>query len=214
MTQASKPRRLSRPRWLDIRVLAGVILLVASVAVGAKIIGSADRTSPVWAVAADLEPGTVLGISDLMVAEVMLGDAAASYVDTASDLTGLVLARSMRRGELLPVAALSDAAPGRVVSVSVAPDHIAPGVAHGSVIDLYLITGRSAVIGEEVRTELILADATVQDLIAPTGGGLSGAVSNRYQLALRLAPSEAEALVARLPHGDVLVVLHAAVDGG
>lgn len=213
MAKAPKPRRVTRPKWLDIRVLGGILLIIASVAAGAKILGSADRTHPVWAAAADLQAGTVLRQADLTVAEVNLGSAAAGYVDTASDLTGMVLSRPITGGELLPAAAVDQPDEGRVVSVAVAPDRIAPGVAHGSVIDLYLVTGRSAVLGEEVRTELLLAGATVQDLIAPSSGGLSGAVSNRYQLALLLTPNDAESLVARLPHGEVLVVLHSAEGG-
>lgn len=207
MATAPTPRRMTRPTWLNIRVLFGVVLVVGSVALGAKVVGSAARTSPVWAAVADLEGGTVLTAADLVVAEVNLGERGPGYVDAASTLTGMVLRHAVRSGELIPAAALGEAGDGRVVSIAVAPDRLAPGVGHGSVIDLYLVTGRSAVIGEEVTTDLILQGVTVQDVVAPASGGLSGAVSNRYQIALLLSPEDADSLVRRLPTGEPMVVL-------
>lgn len=211
--QPPAARRISRPRWLDIRVIGGIVLLIISVAVGAKVIGSASRTSPVWAVTADLAAGTVLTAGDIAAAEVNLGPQGSVYVDIASDLVGAVLNRAVRSGELLPASALDPAGDGRVLSVSVSPDHLAPGIAHGSVIDLYLITGRSAVLGDEVSTDLLQGGVTVQQVTAPASGGLSGAVSNRYQVALLLPFAEADVLVRRLPLGEPLLVLRTSAGG-
>lgn len=208
------PRRLARPRWLDIRVLAGVVLVVVSVAVGAKVIGSASRTSPVWAAAADLDAGTVLRAEDLVAAEVNLGGQGGAYVDASSQLVGAVINRAIRQGELMPASLLDEVGDSRVVSVVVSPERLAPGIRHGSTVDLYLIVGRAAVLGEEVSTELVRAGVTVQDVVAPASGGLSGAVSSRYQVALLLSPTDADALVHRLPHGEPLMVLHAGAAGG
>lgn len=204
------PRRLSRPRWLDARVIGGILLLVVSVAVGARVIGAASRTSPVWAVRASLAAGTVLRSDDLVVADVNLGERGAAYVDAASDLAGSVLNRPIGAGEIVPAAALEDIGDGRIVSIAVTPDHMAPGVAHGSVADLYLVTGRSAVIGEEMSTDLLQRAVTIQSVTAPASGGLSGAISSKYQVALLLSAADAEALVKRLPLGEPVVVLHAA----
>lgn len=205
--EAPTPRRMTRPRWLDIRVIGGVVLLVVAVAAGAKVVGSASRTSPVWAVTGDLAAGTVLTGQDLVIADVNLGAQGAAYVDAASDLAGTVLNRAVRAGELIPAAALQPLGDGRVISVAVTADHLAPGIMHGSVVDLYLITGRSAVVGEEITTDLLLGGATVQQVTAPASGGLSGAVSSRFQVALLLSVDDADALVRRLPHGEPLLVL-------
>lgn len=207
-TTPPTPRRLARPRWLDIRVLAGVVLVVVSVAVGAKVIGSASRTSPVWAAAVDLEAGTVLKTEDLVVADVNLGGQGSAYIDVSSQLVGVVINRAIRQGELMPASVLGEIGDSRVVSVVVSPERLAPGIRHGSTVDLYLIIGRAAVLGEEVSTELVQAGVTVQDVVAPASGGLSGAVSSRYQVALLLSPADADALVHRLPQGEPLMVLH------
>ncbi len=210
MTQPAPPvpRRLSRPRWFDARVIGGILLLVASVVVGAKVIGAASRTSPVWAAAVDLAAGTVLRSEDLVAADVNLGDRGASYVDAASDLAGMVLGRPLGAGEFVPASALRPVGDGRILSVAVTPDHMAPGVGHGSVADLYLVTGKSAVTGAEVTTELLQRGVTIQSVTAPASGGLSGAISSRYQVALLLAAADADALVKKLPLGEPVIVLH------
>lgn len=215
MTQLEPPvpRRLTRPRWLDIRVIGGVLLLVVSVAIGAKVIGAASHTSPVWVANTDLASGTVLRPDDLIAADVNLGDRGASYVDAASDLSGSVLNRPLGAGELVPASALDDIGDGRILSIAVTPDHMAPGVAHGSVADLYLVTGRSAVIGEEITTELLQPAVTIQSVTAPASGGLSGAISSKYQVALLLSPAQAETLVRKLPLGEPVVVLHTGAGG-
>lgn len=202
------PRRLARPKWLDVRVLGGILLLVVSVVVGAKVIGAASRTSPVWVAAGDLAAGTVLRAEDLVAADVNLGERGPSYVDAASDLVGRVLDRPIRAGEFLPASALDAVGDGRILSVAVTPDHMAPGVGHGSIADLYLVTGKSAVLGAEVATELLQRGVTIQSVTAPASGGLSGAISSRFQVALLLPADVADALVKKLPLGEPVIVLH------
>ena len=50
-------RRGSRPRWRDPRMLLGLLLVLASVLLGAKVLEAADDTVPVWAVSRDLPDG-------------------------------------------------------------------------------------------------------------------------------------------------------------
>jgi hypothetical protein len=202
------PRRLTRPKWLDVRVVGGVLLLVVSVAVGSKVIGAATRTVPVWSIAHDVAAGTMLAPSDLVAAEVNLGDRAGAYTDVATDLAGRIVNRPLSAGELVPAAAIGEVGDLRVLSVAVAPEHVSPGIGHGSVVDLYLITGRGGVAGDPVETRLLHAGVTVQSVTAPASGGLSGAVSSRYQVALALSVPDADALVRELPMGEPLLVLH------
>ena len=77
---------------------------------------------------------------------------------------------------------------------------------HGSVIDLYLTSG-GATSSREAVTTLISAGLVVQSVLAPASGGLSGATSNRYQIAVLASPSTADALVKTLPKGEAIVVL-------
>ena len=210
MTQPEPPvpRRLARPRWFDVRVIGGVLLVAVSVAVGAKVIGAAAHTSPVWVATADLAAGTVLQPGDVVAADVNLGGRGEAYVDAASDLSGSVLNRRVGAGEIIPAAVLDDVGDARIMAIAVTPEHMAPGVGHGSIADVYLVTGRSAIVGAEVSTELVQHAVTVQSVTAPASGGLSGAVGSKYQVALLLSPRDADALVKKLPLGEAVVVLH------
>ncbi len=214
ISDAPTPRRMRRPRWLDVRVIGGVLLLVAAVVIGAKVIGASSRTSPVWAVTHDLAAGTVLRPADLTRADVNLGDRGEDYLDASSSLDGRILNRPVHAGELLPASSVGEVGDARIVSVSVAPDRMAPGVAHGSVIDLYLTSGGSEASGTKATTTLLQGGVTVQTVTAPASGGLSAATSNSYQVALLLSPTDADALVRALPGGDPMVVLRTSDAGG
>lgn len=204
---APSPRRLGRPRWLDPRVIGGVLLLIASIVVGAKVVGGSSHTSGVWSAGRDLAVGTVIVAGDLTRVEVNLGDRSTLYIGAAAAPVGRVLNRAVAAGELLPATALSPVAEGRVVVVGVTPDRMPPGVGHGSVIDLYLTTGGSTSSGTAATTRLINARVTVQSVTAPAAGGLSGATSTRYQVAVLMPTQQADALVRTLPQGEPIVVL-------
>ena len=112
----------------------------------------------------------------------------------------------VKAGELLPVSAVQGTKPGRVVVIGVAPDRMPPGVGHGAVIDLYLTRG-GATSSSPAKTDQIAAGITVQSVTAPASGGLSGATSSRYQIAVLVSAAVADSLVKTLPEGDAIVVL-------
>ncbi len=206
---APAPRRTRRPRWLDVRVIGGLVLVIAAVVVGARVVGASSHTSPVWAATKDLAAGTVIAPTDLVAVDVNLADTAARYLAADSDVTAVVgssLGVPLRAGELLPVSAVQQTKPGRIVVIGVAPDRMPPGVGHGSVIDLYLTLGRTAPAAA-ASTDQIAAGITVQSVTAPASGGLSGAASSRYQIAVLVSADVADALVKTLPAGDAIVVL-------
>src|SRR3954469_23985996 len=64
-TLASPPaRRVNRPRWFDLRLLTGVLLVLVSVIIGARVVAASDSSEPVWAAAHDLAAGTQLTATD------------------------------------------------------------------------------------------------------------------------------------------------------
>jgi hypothetical protein len=204
---APVPRRISRPKWLDPRVLIGLLLVVAAVVVGAKVIGSGKQTTPVWAAVHDLAAGTVLEVTDLERAEVNLGDSAGGYLNADQALAGRVLNRAMSAGELVPAHALGDLPTGgRLVAVNVEASGLPPGVTHGSVIDLYLVRGGSGTDATS-STELVGKEVTVQTVRAPSSGGLSGAGGSDYQVVLLLDAKTAQTLVKALPTGTPMITL-------
>lgn len=128
--------RLPRARWLDARLLLGLLLILASVAGGASLISSRDDTVPVWALTTDLGPDVALGPQDLVARRVRLDSGADRYLSAAGvPPVGRTLTRPVGHGELLPAGALAGGvADLRRVAVGVAR---ASGLARGSVVDVY-----------------------------------------------------------------------------
>ena len=205
---APSPRRLSRPKWFNVRVVGGILLVIAAIVVGARVMAAGSQTTPVWAAERSLAAGTVIGPGDLAAVEVNLGDHAGAYLAPGADSpVGMTLVAPLAAGELLAGSAVTQTGSGRVIAVAVAPEHMPPGVDHGATIDLYLTREATPGSAAGATTELIGRDLTVQRVSAPAAGGLSGATSNRYQLSVLLPADVADKLVRVLPTGEPIVVL-------
>ena len=205
---APTPRRLSRPRWLNVRVVGGIVLVIAAVVIGARVVGASSQTATMWVADRNLAAGTVLVTSDLSTVEVNLGENAGLYLGPGSNSPiGMTVLTPVAAGELLPASSVEQPSAGRVVAIGVEPENMPPGVDHGSTIDLYLTKGAVAGSESEATTELIGRDLTVQSVAAPSSGGLSGATSNRYALSVLLPADVADKLVRILPTGEPIVVL-------
>src|SRR3954467_2461419 len=72
-------RRVRPPRWLDLRLAPGVLLVLGSVLVGARVVSAADATVPVWSATGDLAAGTVLSADDLAAVPGRLGARAPAH---------------------------------------------------------------------------------------------------------------------------------------
>src|SRR5690348_16850056 len=115
------PRRVATPSWLDLRLVLGVLLVLASVLVGARIVSSARETYARVAVRHDLAVGTVLGADDLELQQVQLPDAGRNvYLSAVRDALGKKLNRPLAAGELVPASALSSVAAQTTVTVPLA----------------------------------------------------------------------------------------------
>jgi len=195
-------RRLRPPSWFAPRTLTGLLLIVVSVATGAKVIAGADRAIRVWALSRDVAAGTVLADADLRIARVRLFDAGPAYLSAADLPTGRSVTRDLRQGELLPAAAVRTTPAGVVVNIPVPPQN-APAVARGDAVDVW--AGRKGCA--PVR---ILAGAAVQEVREDGGGAVASATGSMY-VVVRLAPIEADRLLAAL--GAEATVRLVVVDG-
>ena len=63
-----------RSGWRDPRLWIGVVLVAASVVVGARVLAAADDTVQVWAAAADLGAGQRVDADDLVAQRVRFAD--------------------------------------------------------------------------------------------------------------------------------------------
>ncbi len=182
-------RRLRQPSWLDLRLIMGVLLVLVSVLLGAKVIAAADRSVQVWALARGASAGTVLTAPDLRPARVRLFDSADAYLRVVQSPAGRTLIRSMRAGELLPRSAIVPTAPGAIVSIPVQPGN-APGLARGQLIDVWSTSKTCAPVQ-------VLSRVPVQDVRIGGGGALS-VNPTAIQVIVRVATTDAGRVIAAL----------------
>lgn len=195
-------RRLERPGWRDLRLVVGLLLVLLSVAGGARLVSSLDDTTPVYAAARDLLPGQPLGSQDLVVVDVRMTDPLERYVDASAGLApGTHVLRGVGVGELLPASALGTArqALDKTVSVPVDPATV-KGVVAGSVVDIWVSHRDGEKLGESYLDPELLLSGAVVDRVPEEGAGLGAS----------LARSAVAVVVPADRVGDVI----AAVDQG
>ena len=206
--------RLASPRWLDGRLVVGVLLVLVSVVVGARVLSSADRSTLVYAVTKDLAAGSVLDGDDLEQVRVRLFDNADEYVAAGEPPVGYVVRRGLGRGELLPRQALAlprEDVDYREVTVAIEVGHLPPGLAAGSQVDVWM-TPESAQERDGQQQDgqqpdgparLVLQGVTVLDVQAD-GGAFSGTTT--IPVVLQVRPREVASLVSAMSLGRIDVV--------
>lgn len=195
-------RRLQRPGWRDLRVVVGLLLVLLSVAGGARLVAGLDDTTPVYAAARDLLPGQPVSAQDVVTVDVRLGEGSSRYVDGATALaTGTHLLRPVAAGELIPAAALGTAREALDKTVSVPVDTRSAGtLSTGSVVDVWVSRRDTEALGEAyLDPELLLAGAVV-DHVPPEGGGL-GSGLGRSSVAVVVPAVQVGAVIAAVDQG-------------
>lgn len=134
--------RLAAPGWLDGRLVLGVLLVLVSVVVGARVLSAADRSTLVYAVSRDLAAGSVLAAGDLTPVRVRLFENATQYVAVDGGTpTGYVVRRGVGAGELLPREALtapSEEVDWREVTVPVEAGHLPIELGREAQVDVWV----------------------------------------------------------------------------
>lgn len=171
--------RLRPPSWLDGRLIVGVVLVLVSVVVGAKVVASAGNYDRIWAASHDLASGVTLTKGDLVAVKVRFHDHGRGYYSASGpSLVGRTTTQPLAAGQLIPVAAAPESAPlpTRMVTVPVAKLHMprAGGLA-GSQVDMYVTPRTSS--GTVASSELVLANVTVADTVTDTSLGSTGGVA-------------------------------------
>ncbi|MCB7137237.1 hypothetical protein [Cellulosimicrobium marinum] len=131
--------RLRRPTWRDPRLLVGVVLVAASVALGSWAVSSAQAGEEVYVASGVLTAGDTLDADDLQVTEVRLGAGSAAYLRVVDGLPDeAVVLRTVQPGELVPTGALgtADDLDVRAVAVPVTAG-LSDLITAGAVVDLW-----------------------------------------------------------------------------
>lgn len=204
------PRRVRTARWLDLRLVLGVLLVLGSVLLGARVVAGADRTVPVWSAAGDLAAGTVLTAGDLVPVDVRLDDAAGAYLSTTARPQGRTLSRAVQKGELLPRGALEGASGQVQLALPVQAGYVPPGLGHGARVDVYALPAAGAAAGAPAGTPAVVPvvrDATVQAVSGRSSGVLSTPTTT-VQVVVAVPGADAPDVLAAVGGRPLAVVVH------
>ena len=215
MTSTAPPpaTRSRPPGWRNPRLLLGLVLVAASVLVGARLVASADDSVAVWALAHDLPAGSSVSAGDLERRRVRFPDAATADAYLSADRAvpdGATLGRDVAAGDLLPRSALArTAGPALVeVPVSVASDDLPATVRQGSHVDVWVTPKVSAVQGGRPTAAKVLDDVVVVAVPAPADRLAPEATR---QVIVGVPPSRATSLptaLGSMSDGHVVVARH------
>ena len=226
--------RLATPGWLDGRLVLGLLLVLVSVVVGARVLSSADRSTLVWAASKDLTAGTLLAEGDLEPVRVRLFESAGAYVGAGGQPpVGYVVRRGLGAGELLPQGALTEperSAELRLVTVPVEAGHYPPTLRDDQRVDLWVTPradpdpaagpdpaaattapGPAPLVlrgAQQVLSQVVVASGPVQGELAGAGGTVP--------IVLQVRPEDVDEVVSAMGLGrlDLVRVPRAAEAAG
>ncbi len=142
---------------------------------GARLLGGADDTVPVWSLRGDRVAGQSLGAGDLVPVRIRFGTAsdADRYLSAADPLPeDAVLSRDVSQGELLPRGAIGSPGGTELVAlpVTVPSEDVPATVRAGSRIDVW-VTPEDASRAELVLQDVpVLALGTAEKSLSPNAG--------------------------------------------
>lgn len=221
------PRRLRAPSWLNLRLIAGVLLVLLSVIVGARIVTAADNSELVWAAQADLAAGTVLADGDLRAVSVNLADTGGAYLLSSADPIGRVLSSPVRAGELLPRSVLADTSNLVDIALPIAAGNVPPSLQRGQLVDVYAFDTTpsperpdvSATPGPGDQSQdlpsaavvTVVVEAAVVQLIAGRSGGALSIGSSTIQVVISVEADRAAGIFAAIAGKELALAVRSSV---
>lgn len=202
MTEALPPTHIARRRrYVDARVLIGLVLVVSSIAAVVGIVAAADDGEDVLAAPRLLTTGERITIDDLEVRRVSLGFDGHGYL-RPSDIPaeGVVVSRTVGTGELVPLAAVGDArGPSATTVVVTLSTAIGATVRPGDSLDLWsapaLDAGRfgaPAVVASKTQLVRVIAE---EGIVSTTQAG---------QIEVLIARRDVARILQAMANGDAL----------
>lgn len=171
--------RAAVPRWLNARVVVGLLLVLVSVVAVARIVAGTDRTVPVLVAADDLTVGQSF-TPDLVEERGVLFDDGLDRYLTGPPGAGYVVVRPVEAGELVPRSAVRPAdelADVRYVTLTVPAAEAPAAIGAGAVVDVWLVP-------DDATVTLLLSEVAVTATSSGTGGLSESGRDVRVTLAL------------------------------
>ncbi|CAN7288267.1 hypothetical protein LJR013_001444 [Pseudarthrobacter oxydans] len=196
--------RLKRPSWKDPRLLAGILLVLVSVAGVVFLVGSADRTTEVFAARDGIAVGERLTEENVVRAKVRLGDTESQYITAASGLPeGVVAVQRIGRDQLVPRASLGavDELDRKPVALSIDDTLPAQAVA-GARVDVWVAQPDARNGFSEPK--LLLSGAEIAEV---TAGSTALGSSKKTVLMVLVEDSHMPALLGAQANGAKIAVV-------
>lgn len=197
---ATPARRAVTPRRPDSRLIAGLLLIVLSGAIGARTLAAGQDSVRAWVFTRDLPAGAVIVDGDITSTNVSaLTD---SYARADVAVIGNRLSRPVTAGEFVPVAGMSKqmpAADSRLVTVAVDPLHAPANLQRGHKVDVWSTARVESVVSAPA---LVLPKVLVADVPAVDQRGITASVGVTLDVPVDQVPQ----LIAALRAGDVDLV--------
>ena len=195
--------RLRQPSWRDTRLVVGVVLVLLSMAIGAKVVAAADDTVPMYAAVGSLVPGQPVTQGDVRRVDVQLGSDRSRYVVADHDIAPDTFAlRDVRPGELLPTSALGTRADINLKPVSVPVDSgAAAQIAAGSIVDVWVNAKDPSSAAEKYGDPVKTLEAAPVARVPEAGGNGLGAASGKTAVQIMVPEAGVRALIAAIDQG-------------
>lgn len=162
MTTHTRPRRAF---WGDIRFFIGIALVVISIAGVWLIVSSARDTTPALQANRTIVLGEALVSGDFDVVDVSLGAMTDTYLSPQQLEPGAVAARTLVKGELVPLSAAIEAKSTRVTTLVVQTSTGVPsGISAGRSVELWHAPPLAAERGFD-SPRVLVADVVVGKVI-------------------------------------------------
>ena len=203
----SRPKRAPRPGfWFDPRLLIGLVLVLGAVGGVSAVVAGSDRTTAVYAARDALIVGDRVTAADLELSQVRLDGALPLYVTPERmPADGLVLARTVAAGELIPVSAVGASADAGVTTVVVEPtDALAEAVVPGAVVDVW--SSPQTERGEFGPPAVLVGHAGVVRVLEPSGLSVAGV---RRSVELRVPREAVAAVLTAIANAAAIAVVPA-----
>lgn len=189
-----KASRLALPRWLDPKLLFGLLLVIVAMLLGARVFASADDTVAVYQVKSAMFTGDALTPDSVAITRVHFseGSVADNYVSAAQALpTGQVVNHDLRAGEMLTQGSVSAkaATPTVELSVPISTGDIAL-VTKNSRIDVIVVPNTTAGATAKVSPTKVLSNVLVTSVPGGSGGAFSsGSSGPGSSITVRINPA-------------------------
>lgn len=203
--EAVLPRAAFKVRRLDMRVAMGILLMFVAIIGGASVLKGAQTRIPVIVAAKALEPGQVISVDDLRVADVALeGHVESIGASELSRIVGKVAAESFYPGKLLTSRSISSGPPvppGYVsMSIALKPERaIGENVRSGDRVGIVFTRNPGR---PDASSTLLFNELPVVSVISRTGGE-----GQLLIVTLQLRPEEARALAEARNSGEIDLLL-------